>query len=140
MRKIFLLATGFVSVVAVLTAQDHNNMNEKASKDVIVFSSNVWVGPNGLLMAGEYRVACDRRKITFTRLIAARDQEFMNGLDPVTRQHVISPKKLLEVECKGAELTEPSKDTRVETKVGPDGSLYLEKLYLRGSTVEHVFK
>ena len=140
MKKVFLVAAGFLSVVAVLTAQDHNNMNEKRAKDVIVFSSNVWVGPNGLLMAGEYRVACDRRKITFTRLIAARDQEFMNGLDPVTRQHVISPKKLLEVECKGAELTVPSKDTRVETKVGPDGFLYLEKLYLRGSTVEHVFK
>ena len=139
MKKVLLLAAGFVSVVAVLTAQDHNNMNEKTAKDVIVFSSNVWVG-TGLLMAGEYRVVCDRRKITFTRLVAARDQEFMNGLDPVTRQHVMSPKKWLEVECKGPELGEPSQDTRAQTKTDADGFRYLDKLYLRGSTVEHVFK
>jgi hypothetical protein len=138
MKKVFLLAAGFVSVVAVLTAQDHNNLNEKAAKDVIAFSSNVWVG-TGLLMAGEYRVVCDKRKVTFTRLVAARDQEFMNGLDPVTRQHAVSPKKWLEVECKGRELSEPSKATRAETKVDPDGFRYLDKLYLRGSTVEHVF-
>ena len=139
MKKLFLLAAAFVSAVAILTAQDHNNLKEKAAKDVIVFSSNVWVG-TGLLMAGEYRVVCDKRKVIFTRLVAARDQEVMNGLDPVTRQHVISPKKLLEVECKGRELSAPSKDTQVETKVGPDGYRYLDKLYLRGSTVEHVFQ
>ena len=139
MKKGFLLAAGFLSAVAVLTAQDHSNMHEKAAKDVIVFSSNVWVG-TGLLMAGEYRVACDRRKITFTRLVAARDQEFMNGLDPVTRQHVMTPMKWLQVECNGAELKEPSKDTRAEIKTDPDGARYLDKLYLRGSTVEHVFK
>ena len=139
MKKLFLLAAAFVSAVAILTAQDHNNLKEKAAKDVIVFSSNVWVG-TGLLMAGEYRVVCDKRKVIFTRLVAARDQEVMNGLDPVTRQHVVSPKKWLEVECKGRELSEPSKDTQAAIKISPEGNRYLDKLYLRGSTVEHVFQ
>ena len=139
MKKGFLLAAGFISAVAVLTAQDHNNLNEKTAKDVIVFSSNVKVGTT-TLAAGEYRVVCDTRKVSFTRLVAAKDQEFINSLDPLTRQNVISGNKALEVECKGRELGAPSKDTQVETKVGPDGVRYLDKLYLRGSTVEHVFQ
>jgi hypothetical protein len=139
MKKGFLLAAGLLSAVVVLTAQDHNNLKEKTAKDVIVLSSNVRVGTN-LLMAGEYRVVCDTRKVSFTRLVAAKDQEFINSLDPVAKQNVISGNKALEVECKGRELSAPSKDTRVETKVRPDGYRYLDKLYLRGSTVEHVFQ
>lgn len=139
MKKVFLLAAGFVSVVGVLAAQDHNNMTEKKAKDVIVLSSDVKVGTH-MLTAGEYRVVCDTRKVTFTRLVAAKDQERINGVDPITRLQLIGANKALEVECKGRELGEARKDTQVETVVGADGVRYLDKLYLRGSTVEHVFR
>jgi hypothetical protein len=139
MNKVFLLAVGLASVVGVLAAQDHNNITEKSAKDVVVFPSDIMVGPK-LLKAGEYQVACDTHKVTFTKLVAAKDQEFINGLDPVTKQHVIKANKALEVECKGRQLAEPRNDTQVETLVGADGTRYLDKLYLRGSTVEHVFK
>jgi hypothetical protein len=139
MKKVFLLAVGFTSVVGVLAAQDHNNATEKTTKDVIVLSSDTKVGTN-MLIAGEYQVACDTRKVTFTRLVAAKDQERINSLDPLTRQNVIKANKALEVECKGRELGEASKNTQVETAVGADGVRYLDKLYLKGSTVEHVFK
>lgn len=139
MKNVFWLAVGFASVVGVLAAQDHNNLTEKTAKDVIFFSSDVKVGTN-TLEAGEYRVVCDKRKVTFTRLVAAKDQEWIKGLDPVTRQQVIGGKKALEVECKGRDVGAPRMDTQVETVVGPDGVRQLDKLYLRGSTVEHVFK
>ena len=139
MKKVFLLAVGFASIVGVVAAQDHNNATEKSAKDVVVFSSDIMVGAK-MLKAGEYQVVCDRQKITFSKLVSAKDQEFVNTLDPVTKQHVIKANKALEVECKGRALAEPSQSTQVDTLIGADGTRYLDKLYLRGSTVEHVFK
>jgi hypothetical protein len=140
MRKVLLLAIGFGSVVGVLAAQEHTNLTEKRAKDVIVFSSDTKVGTT-MLKAGEYRVVCDTRKVTFNLLVEANDRERMSVLDPNTQQLVIGANKAaLEVECKGRELGTARKDTQVETVVGADGVRYLDKLYLRGSTVEHVFK
>jgi hypothetical protein len=139
MKKVFWLAVGFASIVGVVAAQDHNNATEKSAKDVIAFSSDIMVGTK-LLKAGEYQVACDRSTVTFSKLVSAKDQEFINTLDPITKQNVIKANKALEAECKGRQLAEPRKDTQVDIVMGADGTRYLDKLYLRGSNVEHVFK
>src|SRR5437016_5405818 len=105
MRKLLSLAVGFLFAGGLVWGQTHDNMTEKAVKDVIVFTSDVKVGAT-ILPAGEYRVMCDTKKITFARLVAAKDQESKDLLDPITRVQVIDHTgavKVLEVPCKGRE-------------------------------------
>ena len=139
MRKLFLLSVGLLLITGILAAQDHNNTTEKVAKDVVVFTSDIMVGTT-VLKAGEYRIVCDTKMVTFTRQFAGKDQEWADGLDPMTRAHVLGGNKALELPCKGQELADVRKTTEVQTTVDQKGVRHLDKLYLKGSNVEHIFK
>ena len=139
MRKSITVALGVLLAGSLVFAQSHDNMTEKTAKDIVTFTSDVRVG-TVMLIAGEYKVACDKNTITFTRLVAgSKDQEQKDLLDPMSRAQQVSNTKALEVPCKGAQLKEKVKTTVAQIAVDKDGTKYLEKLLLRGSNVEHVF-
>lgn len=117
-RKSFLFLVGFVVMVASLAAQTHDNMKEPLANDTVVFSSDVRVGTT-MLAAGEYRVACDRETVTFTRKSDGQ--------------------KVLAVKCQGKDIGKKSEDTRVGTNVDAKKVRFLETLQLKGSTIEHTF-
>src|SRR4051812_36252015 len=104
MRKLFLLGLGLVFACATVSAQMHNNATEKKVSDTIVFASDVMVGST-LLKAGEYKISCDTKKMTFTLLVPGKDIERLATLDPATRAQVVGDgKKVLDVFCKGAHM------------------------------------
>lgn len=138
MRKSLLVTLGLVLMVGTLVAQTHDNMNEKKVGDVILFTTDVRVGAT-VLKAGEYRVACDTKKVTFTRQALAKDQEWLNTLDPVERLNVQKSQKALEVPCLGRDVGAKAENTVIQLGTEKDGVRTLEKLYLRGSNIEHVF-
>lgn len=139
MRKFMMVVLGVLLTGGPAFAQSHSNMTENTAKDIVTFTSDVRVG-TVLLIAGEYKVACDKNTITFTRLIAgSKDQEQKDLLDPMSRAQQVSNTKALEVPCKGVQLKEKVKTTVAQIGVDKDGVKYLEKLLLRGSNVEHVF-
>jgi len=92
-----------------------------------------------VLKAGEYRVVCDTKKVTFTMQALAKDQEWRNTLDPVERLAVQKSEKALEVPCLGKEVGAKAEHTVIELGPARDGVRSLDKLYLRGSNIEHVF-
>jgi hypothetical protein len=139
MRKPLSLVLGLLALTVVLAAQDHDNMNEKAAKGQVIFTTDVRVGTT-VLQAGEYDVTCDTKKITFTRTVDAKDAEWINGLDPITRAQVVKKGKKFEFTCKGKELNAPAEDTFANVAVDQNGGHYLDKLYLRGSKIEHTFQ
>jgi hypothetical protein len=119
-------------------AQTHDNAMEKKATDVIMFTTDVRVGTT-VLQAGEYKVECDTKTMTFTRLVSGKDQEWANTLDPVERLAVLKSAKALEIACKGKQLSAPSDSTVVQIITDKDGIRTLDKLLLHGSNVEHVF-
>ena len=118
MRHLLALALGVFLTTGLLIAQDHNNLTEKVAKAEIAFSVDTRVGTT-MLKAGEYKVACDTKSVTFTRL----DDN----------------KKILEVPCKGKQLPAAAEYTVVQT-VDKAGVRELDTLILKGSSVEHTFK
>jgi hypothetical protein len=98
-------------------AQSHDNTREKPAKDTILLATDVQVGQS-TLAAGEYRVVCDRAHIVFTQTTSKAKFTF---------------------ECQGKELAEARRTTEVHV-ASKDGTKWLQKLYLRGSNVEHVFQ
>ena len=124
--------------IGTLVAQTHDNMTEKKVGDVLLFTTDVRVGAT-VLKAGEYRVACDTKKVTFTRQALAKDQEWINTLDPVERLAVQKSEKALEVPCLGRDVGANAENTVIQLGTEKDGVRTLEKLYLRGSNIEHVF-
>jgi hypothetical protein len=125
MRKSLALVVGVLLVGAVVMAQTHNNMTEKKVMDEITIPVDVKVG-NHLLKAGDYRVTCDTKVITFA-LITVR-----TGRDSYLT-------KVLELPCEGKELAARRENTELVIPANKDGVPVLEKLYLRGSNLEHVF-
>jgi hypothetical protein len=125
MRKSLALVVGVLLVGAVVMAQTHNNMTEKKVMDEITIPSDVKVG-NHLLKAGDYRVTCDTKVITFS-LITVR-----TGRDSYLT-------KVLEVPCQGKELSARRENTELVIPPNKEGVPVLEKLYVRGSNIEHVF-
>jgi hypothetical protein len=119
MRKSFILLIGVLMTTGLLLAQGHDNAREREARDTLVFAADVRVGPH-LLPAGEYRVVCNRQHLSFTQTKGS--------------------KATFEVPCQGTELAEPRKQSEVHTSMGPDGVRLIEKLLLKGSNVEHVFK
>jgi hypothetical protein len=109
----FLLAAGIV-----VMAQDHNNATERKAKDQIEFTTDVRVGTT-ILAAGMYEVSCDTQTITFLRLS--------------------DRKKVLEVPCKGEQLSEKRLNTAVEVAVDKNGVSFLQKLILGGGNIAHSF-
>jgi hypothetical protein len=116
MRKALLLVVGAVLLVGVVAAQDMKMPGPTVKQD-ITFTTDVRIGTT-MVKAGDYRVVCDHVKIAFF--------DKTNG------------KKVLEVPCKGKELTTPSKVTEAYV-VLDNGVHVLDKLYVKGSTVEHTF-
>ena len=117
MRRSLVLLMGMLLTGGALIAQSHDNMREKTAKDTIVFATDVQVG-QARLAAGEYRVVCDRTQMVFTQT---------------------KSKEKFTFECQGKELPNARRTTEVHV-ANKDGRTWLQKLYLRGSNVEHVFQ
>ncbi|MCR4375875.1 MAG: hypothetical protein NUW22_13610 [Acidobacteria bacterium] len=118
MRKILLLVAS-LGLVSVVVAAQHVNTNEKTVKSDLTVPADVMVGTT-MLKAGEYKIACDREMITFA------DHD--------------TGKVALKVECKGKELREPSKITSLYVATDASGTRRIQKLLVKGSTIEHVFQ
>lgn len=129
MRQSLSLALGLLLTTGLLLAQDHNNATEKIAKSDVTFTSDIRVGTQ-TLKAGDYKVVCDSKMVTFSRIDhpAAGDT---SGRDKIV--------KVLEAPCKGKELKSAAESTLVQTNVDKSGVRYLETLLLKGSTIEHVF-
>jgi len=115
MRKV-ILALAIVTMVVPLIAQAQPVAHKKIS-DEMTFATDLKFGSH-VLPAGHYRIDCDHVKIRFTNIATG---------------------KTLELPCEGKELSDKAKTTELYTEVGADGVRYVAKMYLRGSTVEHVF-
>jgi len=119
MRKPLAVLLGMVVAAIVLAAQTHSNMDEKTAKDSLTLTSNLQVGST-VIGPGEYTVVCDTKTITFTR-----------KSDKV---------KSAEVPCKGTLMPTRADRTILHTSTDATGMRVLDRFYLRGSNVEHVFK
>lgn len=129
MRQSLALAVGLLLTTGLLLAQDHGNQIEKIAKADVTFTSDIRVGTQ-MLKAGDYKVVCDTKMVTFTRIDHASAGD-TSGRDTNV--------KVLEVPCKGKELKAPAASTLVQTNVDKSGVRYVETLLLKGSNVEHVF-
>ncbi len=121
MRRIWMLVLLIVVSLfaAVLTAeQSHLNVFEPPVKVELKIPTDVIVG-TCILKAGTYIVACDREIVSFT--IKATNE------------------RVAEFECKGPVMKEKARETRAVYEPQPSGYVVLEKLYLKGSNVEHIF-
>jgi hypothetical protein len=119
MRKPLAVLLGMFVAAIVLAAQTHSNMDEKTAKDSLTLTSNLKVGST-VIGPGEYAVVCDTKRITFTR-----------KSDKVN---------VAEVPCKGTLMSAKSDHTILHTSTDATGLRVLDRFYLRGSNVEHVFK
>jgi len=125
MRKSVALVLGVLLIGSVVIAQTHSNMNEKKVTDEFTIPTDIKVGTH-LLKAGDYRVSCDTKTITFS-VITVR-----SGRDSYLT-------KVLEVPCEGKELPARRENTELVIPPNKEGVPMLEKLYVRGSNIEHVF-
>ena len=127
MRKSLSLVLAVLLVGAVVLAQTHNNTTEKKASAEVTFTSDVMVGTH-LLKAGRYQIACDTKTVKFSLISTdAREGGF------------ISMKKVLEVPCDGKQLEARHVHTEMSLPPNKDGVPVLQKLYLDGSNVEHIF-
>lgn len=117
MRK-FLLVVVALGLVSVVVAAQHSNATEHPVKSDLTVTSDMMVGTT-MLKAGEYKLVCDREIISFA--------EHATG------------KVVLKVECKGKELSEASKETKLYVSTDPSGKKKVDKLLVKGSHIEHVF-
>lgn len=117
MRRLFLLVGALAFVSVVVTAQ-HSNITEKAVKSSLSVASDVYFGAN-LVVAGEYRVVCDRESISVA--------------DSKTG------KLAFKVECKGREMPKAADETALYVSTDPSGTKKVSKLLIKGSHIEHVF-
>ena len=114
----FVLAAGLMLAAAPDQGVNHPNATEAAVKAELKIPSETIVG-SCLLQAGTYVVACDRDTVTFTLKSTG---EVMASLA-----------------CRGAVMKDKAKETKGVYEKQPSGYMSLEKLYLKGSNVEHVF-
>jgi len=119
MRKPLALLVGLTVATVVLAAQTHDNLDEKIAKDSLTLTENLKVGTS-VLGPGDYTVQCDTKTVTFTR-----------KSDKV---------KAVEVPCKGKLTPNKAESTVLHTTTDAFGMRVLDKFFLRGSNVEHVFK
>ena len=96
----------------------HPNALEPAVKSELKIPTDVVVG-TCMLKAGVYLVKCDRETVTFTLKS--------------------SNERMATLSCRGSIMKDTAKETRAEYVKQPSGYVYLEKLYLKGNNVEHVF-
>ena len=138
MRRSLFVMLGILVMMGTLVAQTHDNATEKKVTDVISFTTDVRIG-TVMLQAGSYRVSCDTKTMTFTRLVSGKDQEWVATLDALEQHDVQGAAKALEVECKGKHLTSAADNTVMSMSTDTKGVKVLDKLLLKGSNVEHTF-
>ena len=119
MRRPLAVLLGMFAAAIVLAAQTHSNTDEKAAKDSLTLTSNMKVGPT-TIGPGEYTVVCDTKRITFIRKSDKAN--------------------VAEVPCNGTLMSHKSEHTVLHTSTDKTGLRVLDRFYLRGSNVEHVFK
>jgi hypothetical protein len=122
MRRVWvlalLIAMGLFAAVLTAEMQSHLNAFEPAVKTELKIPTDVIVG-NCILKAGVYIVVCDREIVTFT--LKSTNQ------------------RMAEFTCKGPVMKDTPKETRAVYEPQPSGYLALEKLYLKGNNIEHIF-
>lgn len=101
-----------------LQSPTHLNFFEIPAADELILRAETIVGPC-LLAEGTYVVSCDRELVTFALKSTGE--------------------RLVELPCVGARLKDPLKGTSAVYERQPSGRMALEKLYIKGSNVEHVF-
>ena len=110
----------FIATASVASIAAHTqDGKEKVVSDTIVFDTPMRVGTT-TLPAGEYKVKCDSKTITFTST-SSKDK-----------------KPALTVDCKGKDLAKKADTTLSTTAIDTKG-VYLKTLVLHGSTFEHTF-
>lgn len=118
-RVSLLMWLGAATVVAGFQGGAmHVNALEPVTKSELKIPTDVIAGSR-ILKAGVYIVTCDREVVTFTL--------------KATNETMAS------FECRGPMMKDKSKDTRAEYVPQPSGYIALEKLYLKGNNVEHMF-
>lgn len=120
MRRAWLLALMISMSVSASAFQmgTHLNALEPAVKAELKIPTDVILGPC-MLRAGTYVVMCDREQVTFTV--------------KSTGERAVS------LPCRGNAMKDKAKETLAVYEPQPSGYIVLEKLYIKGSTIEHVF-
>ena len=114
--KHFWTAAVVLSLAAIPALAQEHPQEKKASGELEIGMA-FKVGGH-LLEPGKYRLACDRKEVTFTRL---------------------SDGQKVKLPCKGREMEEKALATELHTDLDKDGGRVVTKLLIRGSTVEHTF-
>ena len=114
---VVLLLCGSSSMLA-LQLPPHLNALEPAVKSELRVPTDVIVG-TCILKAGTYLIQCDRENVTFTL--------------KSTKEMIVT------LPCRGRIMKDKAKETRADYVAQPSGYIVLERLYLKGSNVEHVF-
>lgn len=122
MRRVLLIAMMIGMGVTASASLDQNtthlNATEPAVKSELKIPTDV-VLSNCMLKAGVYTITCDREMVTFV-------------LKSTGEVAVSLP-------CQGAVLKDKIKETSAIYEKQPSGYIVLDKLYLKGSNIEHVF-
>lgn len=119
-RRLFILTLLLAVAVPMGAAQigTHKNAVEPITVTELNVPTQVVVG-SCMLPAGLYLVKCDREMVSFTLKKTGE--------------------KMVEITCKGPQMTKPAKETRAVYVDQPSGYVVMEKLYLKGNNVEHIF-
>lgn len=119
-RRLFLFILLLAAVVPLSAEPQgtHKNAVEPVTATELNVPTQVVIG-SCLLPAGLYLVKCDREQVTFTLKKTGE--------------------RMVEITCKGPLMTKSATETRAVLVDQPSGYVVMEKLYLKGNNVEHVF-
>lgn len=118
-RRFLMVVTGGGALAAYgWQSGTHVNFYETPAKGVLALRHETIVGPC-LLPADTYLVACDCSIVTFS-LQSTRE-------------------RMVELPCRGARMKAAASETSAVLEPQPSGRVALEKLYIKGSNIEHVF-
>jgi hypothetical protein len=120
MRRLWLLAVMVGLSVSASASQmgTHLNALEPVVKSELKIPTDVIIG-TCMIRAGTYVVMCDREQVSFTV--------------KSTGEVAVS------LPCRGNAMKDKAKETLAVYEPQPSGYIVLEKLYLKGSNIEHVF-
>lgn len=122
MRRLWLVVVWLLTALAAIVAADqsitHKNALEPVVKVELVVPTDVVVGVC-LLKAGTYIVMCDKEVVSFTLKSTGE--------------------RMLTASCNGPVMKERAKETRAVYETQPSGYIVMDRLYLKGNNVEHIF-
>jgi len=122
MRRLWLVVVWLLTALAVALAAgqniSHKNALEPVAKVELIVPTDVVVGVC-VLKAGTYIVMCDREVVSFTLKSTGE--------------------KMLTASCDGPVMNDRAKETKAVYATQPSGYIVMEKLYLKGNNVEHIF-